>query len=98
VVEARTPEYDVKSLVDRRRTRLCGLVFVASESLRQLRDALLLLFDDGAEALDGLPRILGGDAAPVTVVAAPAGGGGFAGSQHRCGACELGARWWTVVA
>jgi hypothetical protein len=46
VVEARSPEYDVKSLVDRRRTRLRGLVFVASESVGQLCDLLLLRFDE----------------------------------------------------
>jgi hypothetical protein len=74
------------------------LVFAASKPLGHLRDLLLLLFDEGAEALDRLPRVLGGDAVAVTVIAAPAGGDRFVGSQNRCGACELGIRWWTVVA
>jgi hypothetical protein len=50
-------------------------MLVAGEPFSHLRDLLLLLFDEGAKMLDRLPRVLGGDAGAVAVVAAPAGGG-----------------------
>jgi hypothetical protein len=37
-------------------------MLVASEPLGHLRYLLLLLFDEGAQALDRAPRVLGGDA------------------------------------
>jgi hypothetical protein len=49
-------------------------MLVAGEPFGHLRDLLLLLFDEGAKMLDRLPRVLGGDAGAVAVVAAPAGG------------------------
>jgi hypothetical protein len=49
-------------------------MLVASEPLGHLRDLLLLLFYEGAQALDRAPRVLGGDASAVAVVSAPAGG------------------------
>jgi hypothetical protein len=71
-------------------------MLVAGEPFGHLRDLLLLLFNEGAQALDRLPRVLGGDAGTVAGVAAPAGGDEVRGL--RCGACEDGIRWWTVVA
>jgi hypothetical protein len=61
-------------------------MLVAGEPFGHLRDLLLLLFDEGAKMLDRLPRVLGGDAGAVAVVAAPAGGGEVRGlpKQVRC--------------
>jgi hypothetical protein len=73
-------------------------VFIASEPLGHLRDLLLLVFDELLEVGDLLAPVVGRDSAAVAVVAAPTGGDQIRGSQNRCGACELGARWWTVVA
>jgi hypothetical protein len=73
-------------------------MLVAGEPFGHLRDLLLLLFDKGAKMLDGLPRVLGRDAAAVPVVAPGQLATRFEGSQNSCGACELGTRWWTVVA
>jgi hypothetical protein len=85
-------------LADRRHAALRCLVFVASKPLGHLRDLLLLLFDESAKALDRPPRVFCRDAAAVAVVAAPAAGDKVRWLQNRCGACELGTRWWTVVA
>jgi hypothetical protein len=49
------------------------------EPFGHLRDLLLLLLDESAEALDRLPRVLGRDARAVAVVAARAGGGEIRG-------------------
>jgi hypothetical protein len=49
-------------------------MLVAGEPFGHLRDLLLRLFDEGAQALDRLPRVLGGDTGTVAGVAAAAGG------------------------
>jgi hypothetical protein len=78
--------------VDRRDAALLELVFVIGERLINLRDLLLLLVDELLDIGDLLASVVGRDTAAVAVVAALAGGEGFAGSQNSSGACELGTR------
>jgi hypothetical protein len=75
-------------------------MLVAGEPFGHLCDLLLLLLlpDENAQALDRLPCVLGSDAGTVGVVAGRAAGGEVRRLQNSSGACELGIRWWTVVA
>jgi hypothetical protein len=58
------------ALADRRRGALRGLsVFVACDRLEKPVDLLLLLFDEGTQAVDRLPGVLGRDVGAVAVVA-----------------------------
>jgi hypothetical protein len=61
-------------------------MLVAGEPFGHLRDLLLLGVDEGAKVLDRSPRILGRDAGPFAVVAAPAGGSLAANSANTSGA------------
>jgi hypothetical protein len=64
----------------------------AGEPFGHVRDLLLLLTDEDTQALDHLPRVLGGDQSAVVELQRPQAAARFEGSQNSSGACEDGIR------